>query len=43
MTPIKQNAGVVFVMLSGFAYTILLCIGFMVLAKKQGLQPDCRN
>ena len=31
MTPIKQNAGVVFAMLSGFAYTILLCVGFMLL------------
>ena len=31
MTPIKQNAGVVFAMLSGFAYTILLCAGFMLL------------
>ena len=30
-TPIKQNAGVVFAMLSGFAYTILLCVGFMLL------------
>lgn len=29
--PIKQNAGVVFAMLSGFAYTILLCAGFMLL------------
>lgn len=32
MTPIKQNAGVVFAMLSGFAYTILLCAGFMLLS-----------
>ena len=31
MTPIKQNAGVAFAMLSGFVYTILLCAGFMVL------------
>lgn len=31
MTPIKQNVGVVFAMLSGFAYTILLCAGFMLL------------
>ena len=31
MTPIKQNTGVAFAMLSGFAYTILLCAGFMVL------------
>ena len=31
MTPIKQNAGVVFSMLSGFAYTILLCAVFMLL------------
>ena len=31
VTPIKQSAGVVFAMLSGFAYTILLCVGFMLL------------
>lgn len=31
MTPIKQNIGVVFAMLSGFAYTVLLCAGFMLL------------
>ena len=31
MTPIKQKVGVVFAMLSGFAYTILLCAGFMLL------------
>ena len=31
VTPIKQNVGVVFAMLSGFAYTILLCAGFMLL------------
>ena len=30
-TPIKQNAGVIFAMLSGFAYTVLLCAGFMLL------------
>ena len=31
MTPIKQNAGVVFAMLSGFVYAMLLCAGFMLL------------
>ena len=31
VTPIKQSAGVVFAMLSGIAYTILLCVGFMLL------------
>ena len=31
MTPIKQSASAVFSMLSGFAYTILLCAGFMLL------------
>ena len=31
VTPIKQSAGVVFAILSGFAYTILLCVGFMLL------------
>ena len=30
-TPIKQSVGAVFAMLSGFAYTILLCVGFMLL------------
>ena len=31
MTPIKQSASAVFAMLGGIAYTILLCIGFMLL------------
>ena len=31
VTPIKQSAGVLFAMLSGFAYTVLLCVGFMLL------------
>ena len=31
MTPIKQSASAVFAMLGGFAYTILLCVGFMLL------------
>lgn len=31
MTPIKQSSGVLLAMLSGFAYGILLCIGFMLL------------
>ena len=31
VTPIKQNVGVLFAMLSGFAYTVLLCAGFMLL------------
>ena len=31
MTPIKQNVGVLLAMLSGFAYTVLLCLGYMLL------------
>ena len=31
MTPIKQSASAVFSMLGGFSYTILLCVGFMLL------------
>ena len=31
MTPIKQNAGVVFAMLGGIGCTALLCAGFMLL------------
>ena len=31
MTPIKQSASAVFAMLSGIAYTSLLCVGFMLL------------
>ena len=31
ITPIKQSAGVMIALFSGFGYTVLLCVGYMLL------------